>query len=324
MIDDSLLEALEGGEWRSGAEIARRVGVSRTAVWKKIEALRERGYSIEAIAGRGYRLTGGPDRLLPGEVRRHLRAERFGVEIVHREDVDSTNRLASDLAREGAPEGTVVVAESQSAGRGRLGRTWASPSNLNLYVSIVLRPPVAPAAVTPLSLVAAVGVAEAIHETTGLRAGIKWPNDVLLGDRKVCGILMEMDAEADRVRFLILGVGVNLNARTSDFPPELRRRASSLRIATRSRVDRAAFTGVLLGELEAYYDRFVKRGFTGVKNAYERYHCLTGRRVRVEGGDNPRGVVRGVAPDGALLVETDDGVVAVSAGEVSLRGAYRS
>ncbi len=324
MTDEPLLEALQGGEWCSGAEVARRIGVSRTAVWKKIEMLRERGYSIEATAGRGYRLLGGPDRLLPGEIRRHVSARRFGAEIVHREEVDSTNRLAGELAREGAAEGTVVVAESQTAGRGRLGRTWTSPSHLNLYLSIVLRPAVAPADVTSLSLVAALAVAEAVLASTGLRSGIKWPNDVLLGERKVCGILTEMDAEADRVRFLILGIGVNLNATTRDFPPELRRKASSLRIAARRRIDRAAFAGNLLDQLELFYDRFVGGGFPAVQEAYDAYHCLPGRRVRVDGGGNPRGVVRGVAPDGALLVETSDGVVRVSAGEVSLHGSYRS
>lgn len=324
MIDEALLEALQGGEWCSGAEIARRVGVSRTAVWKKIEALRGRGYSIEAAAGRGYRLLGGPDRLLPAEIRRHLAAHRFGVDIVHREEVDSTNRLAAELARKGAPEGTVVVAESQTAGRGRLGRAWASPAHLNLYLSLVVRPDVAPAAVTSLSLVAAIAVAEAIVATTGLRPGIKWPNDVLLGERKVTGILTEMEAEADRVRFVVLGIGVNLNATPRDFPADLRRTASSLRIAARRRIDRAAFTGVLLGELERVYDRFVAGGFPAVRAAYERYHCLPGRRVRVGGGGNPRGVVRGVAPDGALLVETAEGVIGVAAGEVSLRGGDRS
>ncbi len=324
MIDDALLEALKGGEWCSGAQIAGRIGVSRTAVWKRIETLRERGYSIEAVAGRGYRFLGGPDRLLPGEIRRHLTARRFGAEIEHHEEVDSTNRVASDLARAGAPEGTVVVAESQTAGRGRLGRTWSSPSNVNLYLSVVLRPVVAPADVTSLSLVSAIAVAEAILATTGLRSGIKWPNDVLLGQRKVAGILTEMDAETDRVRFLIVGIGVNLNATTRDFPPELRRKASSLRIAARRRIDRAVFTGALLDQLELFYDRFVAGGFPGVQQIYEGYHCLPGRRVRVDGGGNPRGVVRGVAPDGALLIETSDGVVRVSAGEVSLRGSYRS
>ncbi|MDG2303863.1 MAG: biotin--[acetyl-CoA-carboxylase] ligase [Candidatus Binatia bacterium] len=324
MIDEALLETLQGGAWCSGAEIGTRIGVSRTAVWKKIEALRERGYSIEAMAGRGYRLLGGPDRLLPTEVRRHLTAKRLGMDIVHREEVDSTNRLAGELARGGAPEGTVVVAEAQTAGRGRLGREWTSPSNLNLYLSVVLRPPVAPVDVTSLSLVAAIAVAEAILSTTDLRSGIKWPNDVLLGQRKVCGILTEMDAESDRVRFLVLGIGVNLNATARDFPPELRRKASSLRIATRRRIDRAAFTGALLNELEVVYDQFVAGGFPAVQKAYEAYHCLPGRRVRVEGAGNPRGVVRGVAPDGALLVETADGVVRVSSGEVTLRGTYRS
>ncbi len=323
MIETALLEALKGGEWCSGVEIARRTGVSRTAVWKKIEALRLQGYAIEAVAGRGYRLLGGPDRLLPSEIAPHLRARRFGAEIVHRATVDSTNLLAAELARDGAMEGTAVVAEAQSAGRGRLGRTWASPSNLNLYLSVILRPAVGPMAVTPLSLVAAVAVAEAILATTGLRSGIKWPNDVLLGERKVAGILTEMDAEADRVRHVILGIGVNLNATSRDFPTELRRKASSLRIATRRRVDRARFAATLLDELERHYDRFVQGGFRALRDVYEAYHCLPGRHVRVEGRRGPRGTARGVDDAGALLVETPDGVVAVTAGEVSLHGNYR-
>lgn len=324
MIDESVLDALQGGAWCSGAEIARRVGVSRTAVWKKIEQLRERGYAIEAVAGRGYRLLGGPDRLLASEILPHLTSTRIGAEIVHREEVDSTNVLAADLAREGAAEGTVVVAEAQTAGRGRLGRSWASPSHLNAYLSVILRPAVAPAEITSLSLVAAIAVAEAILAVTGLRAGIKWPNDVLLGQRKVAGILTEMDAEADRVRFLVLGIGVNLNATTRDFPSDLRRKASSLRIAARRRIDRAAFTGALLSALEARYDAFLAGGFAALREVYDGYHCLPGRRVRVEGGGSPRGVVRGVAPDGALLVETPEGLVRVSAGEVTLRGGYRA
>jgi len=195
---------------------------------------------------------------------------------------------------------------------------------VNVYLSVILRPPVPPSGITPLSLVAAIAVAEAVLATTGLRSGIKWPNDVLLGQRKVAGILTEMDAEAERVRSLVLGIGVNLNATSRDFPPELRRKASSLRIAARRRIDRAAFTGALLTQLELYYDRFLEGGFLSVRETYEGYHCLPGRRVRVEGGGPARGVVRGVAADGALLIETPTGVERVSAGEVSLRGSYRS
>lgn len=324
MIDDALLRALRGGEWCSGAEVARRAGVSRTAVWKKIEALRERGYQIEAERGRGYRLIGGPDRVGALEISTHLRAARFGAEIVHRDEVDSTNRLAGELARAGAAEGTVVVAEAQSAGRGRLGRTWTSPTNVNLYLSVVLRPAVPPAQVTSLSLVAALAVVDAVRETTALEPGIKWPNDVLLGARKLAGILTEMEAEAERVRFLILGIGVNLNSGVQDFPPELRRKASSLKMASGETVDRAAFAGSLLTHLEGLYDRFLAEGFRALLPRYEEYHSLAGRRVRVDGGTPLSGTVRGVSADGALLVETDRGVVPVAAGEVTLQAAYRS
>ena len=323
MIDDALLGALRRGEWCSGAEVARRAGVSRTAVWKKIEALREHGYVIEAERGRGYRLVSGPDRLGPAEIRPHLRATRFGSEILYREEVDSTNRVASDLARDGAEEGTVVVAEAQTAGRGRLGRSWTSPARLNLYLSLVLRPPVAPVAVTPLSLVAALGVVDAVRETTDLSPMIKWPNDVLLDEAKLAGLLTEMDAEAERVRFLVLGIGVNLNSEKHDFPPELRDKATSLRQAGGRAVDRAAFTGALLSHLERAYDEFLAGGFAAVRPRYEQFHCLPGRRVQVEGGGGRDGVVRGVSDDGALLVETGEGVVPVAAGEVTLRGAYR-
>ncbi|MBM4266910.1 MAG: biotin--[acetyl-CoA-carboxylase] ligase [Deltaproteobacteria bacterium] len=324
MSDDVLLAALESGDWRSGAEVAERLGVSRAAVWKRIERLRERGYAIEAVAGRGYRLLRGPDLLLPEAIARARGTTRFAGEIVHRAEVDSTSRLAADLARAGAAEGTTVVAESQTAGRGRLGRTWSSPVGVNLYLSMVLRPSLAPSEVTAVSLVAAIAVLDTIEETCELRAEIKWPNDVLLTGRKVCGILTELEAEAERVRFLVLGIGVNLNARIQDFPPELRRKASSLRVASGRRVDRVAFTGNLLRHLEEVYDAFLRGGFAAVRPRYESRHGLVGRRVRIEGGPIASGVVRGVDADGALLVETPQGVARVAAGEVSLQRAYRS
>jgi BirA family biotin operon repressor/biotin-[acetyl-CoA-carboxylase] ligase len=322
-VEDGILAALEGGAWRSGAEIAREAGVSRTAIWKKIEKLRRAGFAIEATAGRGYRLRSGPDLLAAGVLQPHLGSGRFGCEIVHRDEVDSTNRLASELARDGAPEGTVVIAESQTAGRGRLGRTWESPSHLNLYLSMVLRPGLAPVHITPIALVAAIGVVEAIRDTSGLGAAIKWPNDVLLSGRKVAGILTEMDAEADRVRFVVLGIGVNLNASSRDFPPELRRKASSLRIATRRRVDRVQFTAALIRALESRYDTFLAGGFRALRPVYESHHSLVGRRVRAEEG-RISGTVLGVDDAGALLLDTPEGRRAVAAGEVSLHGSYRT
>jgi len=320
--DDRLRAALEGGAWRSGSEIARALGVSRAAVWKGIERLRRRGYEVDAARGRGYRLVRVGDRLLPHEIRRHWRARRWRADIVHRETVDSTNRLASELARAGAPEGTVVVAEAQTAGRGRLGRTWASPAHLNLYLSLLLRPPLAPAEVPRLTLVAAVAAAEAIEATIGEPPGIKWPNDVLLGGRKAVGILTELEAESERVRFAIVGIGVNVNATAADFPPELRRKATSLALAGGHPIDRAAFAGRLLARLEADYGELVRRGFDALRRRYERYHVLPGRRVRVQGAQALAGTVRGIDADGALLVAGRHGVERVVGGEVTLVGAY--
>src|SRR5581483_2965854 len=196
-----------------------------------------------------------PDRLGPAELAPHLTGRWRRIEW--RAEIDSTQRLARDLARAGAEEGTCVVAEAQSAGRGRLGRTWHSPPGTNLYCSVVLRPPLAPAAVPQLALVAGVAVAAAVAETTTLSAEIKWPNDVLVGGRKVAGILTELEAELERVRFVIVGIGVNLN--TTAFPAELAERATSLALASGRPVDRAAFTGRLLAALEERYGRRAPR-----------------------------------------------------------------
>ncbi len=324
MTDEALLAALEGRGWQSGAEIAQRLGISRAAVWKRIERLRSRGHGIEAAAGKGYRLVRTSDRLLPEVVRRAFTPRLLRGEIVHRESVDSTNRLAAALARAGAVEGTVVLAEQQTAGRGRLGRSWASPHGVNLYCSIVLRPSLPPVEVPRLTLVAGAAVAEAIAATAALEPQIKWPNDVLLAGRKVAGVLTELEAEAERVHFVIVGIGVNLNARRSDFPRELATKATSLALASGAPVDRAAFTGRLLGAFDALYGDFLRGGFGAVRPRYERFHCLPGRRVTVDGRPPVTGTVRGVDDDGALLVESAGEVQRVVSGEVTLRGAYRT
>ena len=259
------------------------------------------------------------DRLGPAELAPHLQGAWRRVHW-HAE-VDSTQRVARELARAGAPEGTTVIAERQSAGRGRLGRQWHSPAGVSLYCSIVLRPPLAPSAVPQLALVAGAAVAAAVAEETGLSPGIKWPNDVLLGGRKVAGILVEMDAEVERVHHVIAGIGVNLNAPETAFPPALRAKAGSLRLATGRRVDRAAFTGRLLAALEARYGRFVARGFSSVRAEWEAYSVLTGAEVRVASPEGElAGRVLGLDDDGALrLRRPGGGVVRVVAGEVTLR-----
>lgn len=311
------------GNWFSGEALATHLGLTRAAVWKRIRRLRELGYAIEAEKGRGYRLMAFSDRLLPEEIRRSSQARRFASHLHTFEEVDSTSVVAARLAREGAPEGTAVLAERQTAGRGRFGRSWSSPSHKNLYLSLVLRPDLAPTSVAQITLVAAVAVARAIVAAAPeLDPRIKWPNDLLLGERKTAGILTELDAEVDRVRFVVLGIGVNLNAEVEDFPQELRDKATSLKLCCGRDIQRAAFTGRLLGELESLYEEFLRAGFVALRAEYEGRHGYVGRRVRVSGAGDPSGVVRGIDDSGALLLETADGVRRIVAGEVTLEGNY--
>jgi len=304
----------------SGEELARRLGCSRAAVWKQIGALRRLGYRIEARRAHGYVLAGAPDRLGPAELEPHLAGRWRDIRWLA--ETDSTQRVARELARAGAPEGTVVIAEAQTAGRGRLGRTWHSPRGVNLYCSIVLRPPLPPAAVPQVALVAGVAVAAALAEIPGVGPRVKWPNDVLIDGRKVAGILTEMEAEVERVHHVILGIGVNLNAPRSAFLPELRDRATSLLLATGRRVDRAAVTGRLLAALEARYGRFLEGGFEVVRAEWESYSCLTGTDVRVASAEGEMaGRVLGLDADGALMLARPDGTsTRIVAGEVTVRG----
>ncbi len=306
----------------SGEELARRLGCSRAAVWKRVAALRGQGYRIDGRRAGGYTLAAAPDRLAPAELAPHLAGTWRQVHWFA--DVDSTQRAARDLARGGAPEGTVVIAERQSAGRGRLGRQWHSPPGLNLYCSVVLRPALAPAAVPQLALVAGVAVAAAVAEETGCHPALKWPNDVLLEGRKVAGVLTEMDAEVERVHHVIAGIGVNLNAPLGSFPRALRPKASSLLAVTGSRVDRAAFTGRLLAALEARYGRYLAVGFPSVRTEWESYSRMTGTAVRVASpGGEVGGTVLGLDDDGALRLRRDDGqIVRVVAGEVTMQDGY--
>jgi BirA family biotin operon repressor/biotin-[acetyl-CoA-carboxylase] ligase len=300
----------------SGAALARRLGCSRAAVWKHVAALRRAGYDIAGQRATGYRLMGVPDRLGPAELAPHLTGSWRRVEW--RAELDSTQRLARELARDGAEEGSAVVAEQQTAGRGRLGRQWHSPAGTNLYCSVVLRPAVPLAAVPSLALVAGLAVADAVRDATGLAAALKWPNDVQLDGKKVAGILMELDAELERVHVVIAGIGVNLNLDV--FPPELAATATSLRIATGRPVDRAAFTGRLLAALEGRYTRFLAAGFAAMRSEWEACSALTGKEVRVTAPEGEvAGRVLGVDDDGALRLAGPRGEVRVVAGEVTLR-----
>lgn len=320
-----VLEALRaaGGRQCSGESLSAELGVSRTAVWKQVEILRQRGYGIEGAPGGGYALTRLPDRLYPEELTAPPARRWLATEIRYFDEVDSTNRVAFELARDGAAAGTAVVAERQSAGRGRLGRSFFSPAYQNLYTSVILRPRLTIAEAPTLILAAAVAVAESVARTLDApeRVEIKWPNDVLIDGLKTSGILMEMNAEATRVGFAILGIGVNLNVERQALPDEFRYRATSLRSALGRSVDRIAFTRLLFEILEEVLDLHAASGFEAVRPRFAPWFRMPGREVEVEslGGGSLRGIVRGIAPDGSLEVERRDGrVERVIAGDVTL------
>ena len=320
-----VLESLRRAEGRvcSGERLSADQGVTRAQIWKHVEALREQGYTIDAVPGGGYRLSASPDRLYPEEIQAGLETRWLAREIRYFDSIDSTNRVALELARSGAEHGTTVVAEGQTAGRGRLGRAFFSPPYRNLYTSIVLRPRLATAQAPTWILAAAVAVADAIDATVGTAgpAEIKWPNDVLLGGLKTSGILMELGAEASRVAFLVLGIGVNLNVDRAEFPEEFRALATSLAAHTGHRIDRTAFARCLYNRLESTLDACAQGGFAAVRPDFEARFRMPGRRVRVVDLDGSvlAGRALGIDADGALRVRRDDGQeVRVVAGDVTL------
>jgi BirA family biotin operon repressor/biotin-[acetyl-CoA-carboxylase] ligase len=312
-----------GGSTCSGASLSSEQGISRAQVWKDVESLRARGYTIEATPGDGYRLAAVPDLLLPEEIEAGLTTRWLARDLRWLETTDSTNRDALDLARAGAGHGTTVVAEAQTAGRGRLGRSFFSPPRKNHYGSSVLRPRLLTADAPPFILASAIAVAEAIEQTLGDSGAveIKWPNDVLLGGLKTSGILMELSAEATRVVFLVLGIGVNLNVDRREFPQEFQETATSLASHCGRPIDRIAFAQRLYNALEPALDTCAEGGFEALRPRFEARFRMRGRRISVLELDGARqtGVAEGVASDGALLLRRDDGELSrLVAGDVTI------
>ena len=315
----SMLRGAEGA-YISGEEIAERLGVSRTAVWKHIRELRETGYEIESRSRNGYALRESPDLLLPEEVRNGLRTERIGKEIVYFDSIGSTNVEAKRLAAEGAADGTVVVAETQSQGRGRLERSFFCPRG-GIWFSVILRPSFLPQEASKCTLLAAVAVAMAM-ERFGLRAGIKWPNDILYKGKKLVGILTEMSAEMDRVNHIVIGTGINVNIGQEEFPEDLRETATSLSIMQGRPLPRVNFFQAVLESMDSLYDEVVRDGFAPVMQAWRKYAITLGKEVRVIGvgqGETFTGIAADIDEDGALLVDTETGRRRVMAGDVSIR-----
>ncbi len=305
----------------SGEELSAAADVSRTTIWKRIELLREHGFVFESVPSRGYRLVTVPDFLHPAAIAAGMTTRRLGGTMVTFSETGSTNAVAARLGEEGGAEGTVVLAESQSQGKGRLGRIWSSPPGANLYCSILLRPPIPPTSAPQLTFVSAVAVVRAIKLCTGLSPIIKWPNDILINGAKVAGLLNEMTAETDRVATVVLGIGVNLNMVREQFPAELRHPASSLFLESGVRVDRVAFTRTLLTALDDLYDRYLAGGYPEIRDEWLAECGVIGKLVGVSDGvlQERMGVARGIDEGGALLLELSDGSIQrVYSGDVRL------
>jgi len=305
-----------GDEFVSGEAISDKLGFSRAAVWKHVNALRSQGYRIDAVPARGYRLVQIPDRLGALELGPLLNTHDLGHAIHWFEEVDSTNDVAKRLAEEGAAHGEVVVCEAQTAGRGRRGRTWTTPPRRNVTLSVVLRPELPPHRAAELTLVASVALCQAARQA-GVAAGIKWPNDLLSRGMKLGGILTELAADPDRVQWVVLGLGVNVNAGVADFPPELRELATSLALERGSPVPRALFAAALLTSLEEWLDRHAEEGFEPVRRAWKELSDTLGREVRVLGRERELcGLAEDVDEGGALLVRTPSGLERILSGDV--------
>ncbi|PKN13483.1 MAG: biotin--[acetyl-CoA-carboxylase] ligase [Deltaproteobacteria bacterium HGW-Deltaproteobacteria-4] len=301
-----LLKETAGG-YLSSARLSAQLGISRAAIWKQIGVLREQGYAINALPSKGYRLAAGPDRLFSEEIQDGLKAAIIGSEIVYFAETDSTNHRAALLAEGGARDGTVIVAEAQSAGKGRLGRRWISPAGVNLYLSIILRPAIAPRSAPLLTFLSSLATARTIELETGLRPTVKWPNDVLLGGCKVAGLLNEMNAETERVNYVILGIGVNLNMTQEQFPDDLRYPATSLALALQHPVDRVRFCRRLLSEIDILY-RDYPTGQEAILSGWLTYFDLLDKKVTIEEPSRSIvGIITGIAADGALLLSLENG-----------------
>ena len=307
----------------SGQQLCETLDVSRTAVWKIIEQLKEEGYIIEAVRNKGYHLMESPDVMSESEIESLIETSWAGKRVLFLEETDSTNIQAKKQAEAGAEHGLLVVAEKQSAGKGRRGRGWNSPSGKNAYFSILLRPEIRPEHAPMLTLVMAVSVVQAVKEIADVQAMIKWPNDVILNGKKICGILTEMSSEIDYVNHVVIGAGINVNEEV--FPDEIKEKATSLFCETGNRYRRAEIAACAVEKFEDNYSRFIKtEDISLLKEEYEEALVNRGKKVLIiEPSGEYEGTALGINRHGELLVEHEDGRRdAIFAGEVSVRGIY--
>lgn len=316
-----LLRSADG--YISGQELCNRFGVSRTAVWKAINQLKEAGYEIEAQQNKGYRLMAAPDLMTEAEIKSLMHTDWVAKEVLYFDTIDSTNTKAQELAEKGYPSGTLVVADKQESGKGRRGRSWVSPSGTGIFMTLMIKPDINPNNASMLTLVAALAVAKAITSVTGEEALIKWPNDIVINGKKVCGILTEMNAQFDYINHIVVGIGINVH--NESFPEEISQMASSLMIeAGGKRFHRAQIIAETMSYFEQYYDTFLKtQDLSALVREYDELLVNRNKSVRVLDPKEPfDGKAMGITLKGELIVDTWESRKLVSSGEVSVRGIY--
>lgn len=317
-MDERILDFFKkrDGGYVSGEELSEALGISRTAVWKHVEKLRDEGYDIAASPHLGYKLISAPDRLTGIELKWELNTELIGKKIYSYKEIGSTNEAAYDLAMSGEEEGSVVVAEYQTKGRGRMGRKWISPKGKGAYFSMILRPDILPREISSITLLSSLAVAKTIREKLGLKALIKWPNDVLINSGKVCGILTEMNAEPDKINFIVLGIGININTKEEMLPEG----ASSLMAEKGEEVSRLEFVRQLLECIDKYYKIFNSGKISDIIKEYKALSAVLDRRVQINYHNRlVSGHVLDVDKEGALILRMDSGLnERILAGDVTM------
>lgn len=322
-MKSEILEALrETDGYVSGQDLCNKFGVSRTAVWKAIKQLKEAGYEIEAVPNKGYHIVSAPDLMNKVELESIRNTTWAGQEIYYYDVTDSTNIRAKELAEEGHPGGTLVVADRQEAGRGRRGRSWDSPSGTGIFMTLLLKPEMNPNHASMLTLVAAMAVARAISKCAGTEALIKWPNDIVIGGKKICGILTEMSAQFDFINHIVIGIGINVH--NEHFPEEIAETAGSIFLQTGKRIRRAELIEQILEQFEHYYAIFMEtEDLSGLVREYNSILVNMNKSVRVLDPKEPfEGKAMGITKKGELIVDTWESRKMVSSGEVSVRGLY--
>lgn len=319
---NKILELLkESEDFVSGESISKKFGVTRAAIWKAINSLKDDGYEIESIPRKGYKLVSSPDILTYEEIKEYLDTRFIGNKIYYYDSIDSTNKMAKDIAFV-EKEGVIVVAEEQTKGRGRLGRTWESPKKKGIYFSVILKPQMTPMKVAKLTLIGAAAVCLSLKEM-GIESKIKWPNDIVINGKKVCGILTEMNSELNMINYVIIGIGVNVNLEESEIPEDIKHKATSLKIEAKNRIDRKKLLGTILSKFEELYIPFrdeenISRTIEICRNS----SAVIGKEIKVMNGSTYKlGRALDINEAGELIVEFEDGNIEnVFSGEISIRG----